>query len=247
MRRECPAWQAQGGAIRPDVMARERRRLTPGRKSSPLERRKGASMLRKLPIIGVFGQGTPLDDVRAAQAREVGAMIAHLGAHLLTGSGYGIMAAAAEGFVATDDRAGISIGIVPRAPDGAFNEPNRATDGRPYPNPFVEIAIHTPLPPRTDDWRTTPARNHINVFTADAIVAFPGGSGTRNELDLTAFYDDASNQAPEERRVVLLGPSAEFAPEHLGLFVHAATAADAAGHLARIIAVRGFAGAEVRA
>lgn len=201
-------------------------------------------MLRKLPIVGVFGQGRPLGDERAGLARDVGAMVARLGAHLLTGAGYGVMAGAAEGFVAVGGRVGLSIGIVPRAPDGALDEPNRATDGRPYPNPFVEIAIFTPLPPRVDDWRTTPARNHINVFTADAIIALPGGPGTRNELDMASYYHRVLDAAPQDRRVILLGPIAEFAPEHRQLFVHAATLADAERRLAQIMAARGFATTE---
>src|SRR5215471_14840469 len=148
-------------------------------------------MLRKLPIVGVFGQGTAIGRERADLARAVGAMVARLGAHLLTGGGYGVMAAAAEGFVAVEPRAGSSIGVVPRSPDGPFDSPNRDPNGHPYPNPFVEIAIMTPLPPRAEDWRHVPARNHINVFTADAIVALPGGPGTQNELNMAAAYRGA--------------------------------------------------------
>ena len=61
-------------------------------------------MLRKLPVIAVFGQGTPARPERIALARTVGARIAALGAHLLTGGGYGIMTAVAEGFVAVEPR-----------------------------------------------------------------------------------------------------------------------------------------------
>ena len=201
-------------------------------------------MLRKLPIVGLFGQGTPPAAERAQLARETGAMVARLGAHLLSGAGYGVMVAAAEGFVAVEERAGFSIGIVPRLPDGAFDTPNRAADGRPYPNPFVEIAIHTPLPPRVDDWHAMPARNHINVFSADAIVALPGGPGTRNELDMAAHYRGALGLSRQNRHVVLLGPVEEFLPEHRELFAHAATVADAERELARIFGMRGAAPAE---
>jgi uncharacterized protein (TIGR00725 family) len=193
-------------------------------------------MLHKLPIVGVFGQGTPLGPARADLARAVGAMIARLGVHLLTGGGYGVMEAVAEGFVSVADRPGASIGIVPRLARGALDEPNRDLEGRVYPNDFVEIAIMTPLPPREQDWRRVPARNHINVFTPDAIVALPGNTGTRNELDMTAAYRDQEAWRPEERRVVLIGPPEEFAPEHRGLFVHAATVPAAEAHLSRILA-----------
>jgi predicted Rossmann-fold nucleotide-binding protein len=113
-------------------------------------------MPRKLPIIGVFGSGSPIDGVRAKLAQSIGAMVASIGAHLLTGAGYGIMAAVAEGYVAVPERAGFSIGIVPRAPNGSFDEPNHDLEGRTYPNPYVEIAIRTPLPPRVESWRTAP-------------------------------------------------------------------------------------------
>jgi len=196
--------------------------------------------VRKLPIVAVFGQGSRIDPVRADLARAVGAMVARLGAHLLTGGGYGVMEAAAEGFVRIADRPGLSIGIVPRRADGPLDQPNRDAEGRPYPNAYVEIAIMTPLPPRAADWRTTPARNHINVFTADAIVALPGGKGTRNELAMAAFYRDEPMRARAERRTVLLGPAEEFAPEYHRLFVHAATVFEAERHLARVLGQRGF-------
>lgn len=197
-------------------------------------------MLRKLPIIGVFGQGTPIDAERAGLAKAVGALVAKLGAHLLTGGGYGVMAAAAEGFVAIAERAGFSIGIVPRDPHGPLNRPNRDFDGRPYPNPFVEIAILTPLPPRTEDWHSTPARNHINVFSADGIIVLPGGAGTRNEIEMAAAYRDELARSRSERRTVLVGPADEFMPEHKQQFVHAHTLDEAERHLRGALAARGI-------
>lgn len=197
-------------------------------------------MLRKLPIIGVFGQGTPVAGERMALARAAGEMVARLGAHLMTGGGYGVMAAVAEGFVAVPNRAGLSIGIVPRAPDGAFDDPNRGAHGEPYPNPFVEIAIVTPLPPRSEDWRSLPSRNHVNVLTADAIIALPGGAGTQNELTMAATYRRQDLLAPDARHTVLIGPREEFLPEHLAGFIHAATLDDASRHLVRILRRAGF-------
>lgn len=195
-------------------------------------------MVRKLPIVAVFGAGTALADARAGFARDVGCMVAALGAHLLTGGGYGVMAAAAEGFVSVAGRAGLSIGIVPRAPQGAFDEPNRNADGQAYPNPFVEIAVHTPLPPRVGDWHREPARNHVNVLTADAIVALPGGPGTHNELDMAAEYHGERGRSAAERRTILIGPAAEFSAGHRGMYVHTETVADAEHHLRRILSAR---------
>ena len=192
-------------------------------------------MLRKLPIVAVFGQGSALSRERTELARQIGAMVARLGAHLLTGGGYGVMAAAAEGFVTMAPRAGLSIGIVPRGRDSPFDVPNRDPEDRAYPNPFVEIAIMTPLPPRVPDWRNIPARNHINVLTADAIVALPGGEGTRNELDMAAAYRGESVRPREQRRTVLVGPIEEFAAAHRALFAHAETVAGAEQHLSAIL------------
>jgi predicted Rossmann-fold nucleotide-binding protein len=199
-------------------------------------------MLHRLPIIGVFGSGSPITPARTALARAAGALVARLGAHLLTGAGYGVMAAAAEGFVAVEGRRGFSLGMVPRDPAGALDQPKRADDGTPYPNPFVEIAVFTALPARSDrNWRVSPSRNHVNVLTSDAILALPGAVGTSNELELAAFYRGEALRRPEECRTVLLGPAEEFSPEACARFVHAATLADAERHLARVLAARGFA------
>jgi uncharacterized protein (TIGR00725 family) len=197
-------------------------------------------MLRKLPIIAVFGQGTPARPERIALAKTVGARIAALGAHLLTGGGYGVMTAVAEGFVAVDERPGFSIGVVPRHPDGPFERPNETADGTPYPNPFVEIAIHTPLPPRVADWRTIPGRNHINVLSADAVIALPGGTGTDNELTMAAAYRGEAGRTPSARRGVLLGPRDEFSDRQRELFVHAETLDEAERHLRAALAPHGI-------
>jgi predicted Rossmann-fold nucleotide-binding protein len=178
---------------------------------------------------------------RAALSRAAGAMVAGLAAHLLTGGGYGVMQAAAEGFVAVAERAGFSIGIIPCKSDGPFDQPNRDFEGRLYPNSFVEIVIYTPLPPRAKDWKNKPSRNHINIFTADALLALPGNTGTKNELDMAAFYRDEAAKPREQRRIVLLGPAQVFAPAHRDLFVHAENLADAERHLRRVLIARGYA------
>jgi uncharacterized protein (TIGR00725 family) len=196
-------------------------------------------MLRKLPIVAVFGSGKAIDAERERLAQSVGTMVAGLGAHLLTGAGYGVMAAVAQGFVAVERRSGLSIGIVPRDPAGPFDRPNRDPAGRSYPNPFVEIAIFTPLPPRVDDWLNEPARNHINVFSADAIIALPGGAGTQNELDMAAEYRGERDRPRRERRTLLLGPAEAFTPRHREWFAHATTIEEAERHLRRILAGQG--------
>lgn len=198
-------------------------------------------MLRKLPVIAVLGQGSPITPQRGDLARSVGALVARLGAHLLTGGGFGVMAAAAEGFVGTEQRAGFSIGIVPRHPAGPLERPNQDADGRVYPNPFVEIPIYSVLPPRVDDWHNVPARNHVNILSADGIIALAGNVGTRNELEMAAAYGREMERPRGERRTVLIGPPDEFDAEQKSLFVHAASLAEAEKHLRSALAARGFA------
>ena len=70
-------------------------------------------MLRKLPIVGVFGHGASLSEERVQIAHAVGAMIARLDAHLLTGGGYGVMEAAAAGGPAV----GSGVGVAARGTD----------------------------------------------------------------------------------------------------------------------------------
>ena len=195
-------------------------------------------MLRKLPIVAVFGSGSPISAGRAALARAVGATVAKLGAHLLTGGGFGVMAAAAEGFVAVDDRAGLSIGIIPRELEGAFDRPARNDSGERYPNRHVEIAVFTPLPASVADWHTIPGRNHVNVLTADVVVALPGSTGTRNEIEMTATYRDEMRRPREERRAILVGPSDEFAADLRDLFVHVKDCEEAEHALRRLLALR---------
>jgi uncharacterized protein (TIGR00725 family) len=109
--------------------------------------------------------------------------LARLGVHLLTGGGGGTMEAVARGFVSVASRRGLSLAILPA--DEA--EPGRAPRG--YPNPHVEIAIRTQLPLRGARGAEPLSRNHLNVLSADALVALPGGPGTRSELELALRYE----------------------------------------------------------
>jgi uncharacterized protein (TIGR00725 family) len=122
-------------------------------------------------IIAVIGCGSQLSAAQKESPREVGRWIAQAGFHLLTGGGSGVMEAVCEGFCSVP-REGCSIGIIPA--------------GRPrnqYPNRWVEIPIMTHL--KGANPRGADSRNHINILTAHAVVAFPGRGGTRAELELT--------------------------------------------------------------
>lgn len=197
-------------------------------------------MRQKLPVVAVLGSGSPLPPERAVLARSVGCMVAQLGAHLLTGAGFGVMEAAAEGFVTTPDRRGLSLGMVPRDPDGAIDAPNRMPDGTLYPNAHVEIAVFTALPPRVEDWLDHPSRNHVNVLTADALVALPGAVGTRNELAIAERFRGEQDRPPDARRTVLVGPPDAFPDDVRAAFRRFETAAAAVPHLVRILRRDGF-------
>ena len=135
---------------------------------------------RRRPVVGVMGSGQVRHD---AMAGAVGDWIARQGFHLLTGGGAGVMAAASEAFAAVGDRRGLVIGVLPLA-DGErrHNAPTA------YPNPWVELAVRTHLPLTGARGAASLSRNHINVLTADVLVALPGGPGTASEVQLAERY-----------------------------------------------------------
>jgi len=134
-----------------------------------------------------MGSGT---EPHRALAAPLGRLIAERGDHLLTGGGLGVMAAVSEAFAATEGRAGVCIGVIP------------GPDHRPgYPNPWVEIPIRTHLPLSGAMGTDPRSRNHVNVLTADAVVALPGGEGTRSEVQLAVRYG---------RPAILFGPRDAF-------------------------------------
>jgi len=132
------------------------------------------------PIVGVMGSG---NEEFPGLARPLGEWIAHSGCHLLTGGGGGVMAAVSRSFYSVDGRAGRSIGVLP-------GDPARGTRGTAtgYPNPWIEIPVRTHLPLSGERGRDPRSRNHLNVLSADAIVALPGGAGTRSEVELALDY-----------------------------------------------------------
>jgi hypothetical protein len=57
---------------------------------------------------------------------------------------------------------------------------------------------------------------------------------------MAATYRGEEARPREQRRTVLIGPLAEFNPEHRAAFLHADTIAAAELHLRRILAAAGF-------
>jgi uncharacterized protein (TIGR00725 family) len=133
----------------------------------------------RIPIVTVIGSGDPAHG-HADLAAAVGRLIAEMGFHLLTGGGLGVMRDACRGFVSVAERRGVSIGVIPRSPEG--DEPKSG-----YPNPWVEIPIFTHLAGRLGP-DAADSRNAINVLSAWKIVALPGREGTRAEIRLARRY-----------------------------------------------------------
>ena len=134
--------------------------------------------VRRMPIVGVMGSGAQGHNDLAA---PLGRAIAENGWHLLTGGGAGTMTATSRAFAETPDRLGLCIGVLPGAEDGGGSP-----DG--YPNPWVEIVIRTHLPLSGEVGTGPHSRNHINVLSADAVIALPGSAGTRSEIELALRY-----------------------------------------------------------
>jgi uncharacterized protein (TIGR00725 family) len=120
------------------------------------------------------------------KSRVVGEWLAQAGHHLLTGGGEGVMSAVTESFVESAGRQGSAIGIVPGAAVTRAGRLEYHTKGSAYPNPFIDIAVFTHL--LGQDPEGEHSRNHINVLSADLVVALAGGSGTHAEIQLARKY-----------------------------------------------------------
>lgn len=149
-----------------------------------LKRTHRASAPRRRRVVAVIGSGTGADQVACG---KVGRLVAELKCDLLTGAGGGTMEAVSRAFCERRDELGttaVAIGIVPGDldADGCY-----AAKGG-YPNRWVELAIYTHLPRSGEEGKDMLSRNHINVLSADAVVALPGGPGTRSEVDLAKQY-----------------------------------------------------------
>lgn len=129
---------------------------------------------KRHPIVGVMGSGK---DEHAAIAEPLGIAIARAGWHLLTGGGRGVMAATSRAFTRTHPRAGLALGILRGDLDGRLLPD--------YPNEHVEIPIATHLAEGETEFGS---RNHLNVLTADVVIALPGAVGTRAEIKLSLGY-----------------------------------------------------------
>ena len=168
--------------------------------------------------VGVLGSGR---EEHLDLALPLGRLLARLGVNLLTGAGGGVMSSVCRAFTGAERAAGICIGIVPCA-----GPRDRASRRPGYPNPFVELAIDTHLPLSGEQGTDDLSRNHIHVLSSAALVALPGGAGTRSEIELALRYAKpiilfASSDAlvaglPESvRRARDIGDVEAFLAEHI--------------------------------
>jgi uncharacterized protein (TIGR00725 family) len=107
-------------------------------------------------IIAVCGAGTA-DPATESLAEAVGREIAGQGARLICGGLGGVMAAACKG---AKSAGGQTIGILPGRQTAEANA-------------WVEVPVATGL---------AEGRNLIIIYTADGVIALPGGSGTLSEI-----------------------------------------------------------------
>ena len=157
-----------------------------------------AAVIRRKVIAVIGSSAGELPGSWKAFPYRVGAWIANAQCHLLTGGGPGVMAAASRGFCSVSPRSGVSIGVIP--------------EGKPtglYPNAWIELPIYTHL--RGESPKAADSRNHINIRTSQAVVAFPGGIGTQAEVELAVTQ---GMRCPivaclsEEEKIGALGPEA---------------------------------------
>jgi len=134
----------------------------------------------RLPVVGVMGSGSRSHTERAA---PLGRWLAGQSVHLLTGGGGGVMEAVSRAFCEVRHRRGRVLGVVPGVEAGGTVSPPPG-----YPNVWVEVPIRTHLPLSGLAGAEPLSRNHINVLSADVIVALPGSHGTASEVALALRY-----------------------------------------------------------
>lgn len=114
--------------------------------------------MSRAPRIGVMGPGTADKDV-CEKAYRAGRLIAERGGVLVCGGRGGAMEAASRG---ASEAGGVVVGILPGVSESEAN-------------PYVTIPIITGM---------SHARNAINVWTSQAVIAVGGSFGTLSEIAL---------------------------------------------------------------
>jgi len=137
-------------------------------------------LANRLPIVGVMGSGK---EPHGERASAIGRWLARQHVHLLTGGGGGVMESVSRAFYEVADRKGLVLGIIPGE---ATEEGYTPLAG--YPNRWVEVPIYTHLPLSGLKGAEPMSRNHINILSAQVIIALPGSAGTASEVALALRY-----------------------------------------------------------
>ena len=112
------------------------------------------------------------------------------------------MAETARAFIEVENRKGKVIGVIPSQADCESEEERADYQSPPgYPNSYTEITIRTHLPHSGLQGKKISSRNHIIVLSADAVIALPGGPGTRSEIELALEY---------KKQLILFSPNGEW-------------------------------------
>ena len=110
--------------------------------------------------------------------------------------------AVAKAFSETKVRDGVILGVIP--PRHICDTPqNRKIFQSPigYPNQYIDIPIRTHLHLSGSKGLEVSSRNHIIILTADIVIALPGGTGTRSEIQLAIEYN---------KPLIILNPKGEW-------------------------------------
>ena len=143
-------------------------------------------MKNKKICLGVIGSGT---EKHSHLSEPLGRWLAEQDCDLINGGGGGVMEAVSKAFTETPNRKGSVFGVIPSSE--ACNSPEARSTYAPlqgYPNAWIDIPIYTHLPLSGASGKDTASRNHIIILSADMIVVFPGGPGTRSEIQLALEY-----------------------------------------------------------
>ena len=152
-----------------------------------------------LPMVAVIGSGTKN---HKEISQPLGKWLAENGFHLINGGGSGVMAETARAFTGVENRRGKVIGVIP-SQAACDSEEKRADYQSPpgYPNAYTEIVLRTHLPDSGMHGKKISSRNHIIVLSADVVIALPGSSGTRSEIELALEY---------KKPLILFSPNGEW-------------------------------------
>ena len=156
-------------------------------------------MSKKRPCVGVIGSGT---EKHSQLSEPLGRWLAEQECDLINGGGGGAMEAVSQAFAEVPGRKGSVIGVIPASgPCGSPEARSAYAPLQSYPNSWVDISIYTHLPLSGASGKDIASRNHIIILSADVLVAFPGGAGTRSEIQLALEYG---------RPLLILNPNHEW-------------------------------------